>query len=935
MKSPTPTPRGNTLGAFGNDAPEKRLPLAGGLHSSALKVTLVYGLFAILWIIFSDTWLHQLVWDHDLLKIASVYKGALFVVITSLVLWVTSRHVFGQVENACRSLTAHQQELTRLQHLHAALREVNEVILRAPSREELFSKICSTLTEKGHFVMVWVGWHEPASRRLLPVAAAGNVQGYLDQIQIYTDDRPEGRGPTGTAFRENRPFICNDLLNDTVARPWHEEMSRRNYRASAVFPIRLRSEVCGTLSVYAGEPHYFRDDEVHLLEDAAANLSFALDNAERLREQVLLSEQLQAAKDKLVGAQGVAKMGSWETDIVSLLVTWSDETHHIFGTDPAKFQPDHSKFLSMIPEPDRSRVNHAFMTSLSRHEPQEVEHRLLMPDGRTKHIIERWQVFHDETGRPVRAVGTSQDVTERKLAESEMRRTHQLLTAIVDNVPEAVFVKDREGRYQLFNEGAAKLVGKTSSQVIGHNDALLFDPENVENIRSSDQAVMLSGQPSTGEELLVVGGVQRVFLTTRAPYRDADGAVIGVVGISRDITERKELEQQLLRTQRLESIGTLASGIAHDLNNSLAPVLMATDLLRMKETDQRRLELLNMIESSAQHSADLVRQVCSFAKGFSGQYIDLQVSHLIRQIEKITNETFLKTIEVRCEVPEDLWAIHGDPGQLHQVLLNLCINARDAMPEGGVLSLKAQNVHLAEEQLPRQTDNSAGPYVLIQVRDTGCGMSQDVLERIFDPFFTTKGPGKGTGLGIFTTNSIIKAHEGFIRVESRVGARSCFSLFLPASLQSHKSEVVTSPPALPRGHGECILIVDDEPSVREAAQELLSAFGYNPVTAGGGVEALEIYKNRADEIALVLTDMMMPGMDGATLIRAILDLRADARIVAGSGIQNEAMTQQAQEAGSRHFVAKPYRAQTLLPVLRDVLNAPLAEVLPRSLEPSS
>lgn len=417
-------------------------------------------------------------------------------------------------------------------------------------------------------------------------------------------------------------------------------------------------------------------------------------------------------------------------------------------------------------------------------------------------------------------------------------------------------------------------------------------------------------------------GGYRWFSARGQALWDNDGKAYRMAGSITDITERKTLEQQFLRAQRMESIGTLAGGIAHDLNNVLTPIMMSIDLLKMDEADKGKLETLATIEYSARRGADMVRQVLSFARGVDVQRLNVPLHPLLHDIEKICNETFLKNIQVRVVIPSNLWTVSGDPTQLHQVLLNLCVNARDAMPNGGVLTLSAENTTLSPHRAEPNPEAKPGPYTIIQVEDNGTGMSSGVVEKIFDPFFTTKELGKGTGLGLSTTLAIVRSHGGFIRVYSEPGHGTKFRVYLPATPDSLQDVKQHEEAELPRGDGELVLVVDDEASVRQITRQTLEAFGYRVVLASDGAEAVAVYANRWTEIALVLTDMMMPVMDGPTTIRVLLRLNPKARIIAASGLNANGGVAKAANAGVKHFLPKPYTAETILKTFRQVLHPP-------------
>jgi CheY-like chemotaxis protein len=372
----------------------------------------------------------------------------------------------------------------------------------------------------------------------------------------------------------------------------------------------------------------------------------------------------------------------------------------------------------------------------------------------------------------------------------------------------------------------------------------------------------------------------------------------------------------------MESIGTLAGGIAHDLNNVLAPILMSIELLRLELERQEKDEILDTIESSARRGAEMVGQVLSFARGVEGRRLSVQVKHLVRDVAKIASETFPRNIEIRAEVPSNLPPVLGDPTQIHQVLLNLSVNARDAMPRGGTLTFSAQNVVLDDQYAGLSPEAKPGRHVLIQVEDTGTGIPPEILEKVFDPFFTTKEPGKGTGLGLSTSLAIVRSHGGFIRAYSEPGTGSRFRVYLPAT-ESTTEPAPVADVVLPRGNGEVVLVVDDEASVRHITRQTLEAFGYRVILAGDGAEALAVYASRRTEIALVLTDMMMPVMDGPATIRVLTKMDPSVRIIAASGLTANGSVTRVANSGVRHFLPKPYTAETLLRTVREVLDAPV------------
>ncbi len=541
--------------------------------------------------------------------------------------------------------------------------------------------------------------------------------------------------------------------------------------------------------------------------------------------------------------------------------------------------------------------------------------RILLPDGMIRWVHDRGYPVRNGKGEVYRMVGTSEDITERRLAEDKLREQATLL----DKAQDAIIVRDLDHRINYWNQSAERLYGWTAAEAVGSSikDLLYRDPAS---FLESTKAVLTKGEWIGEINQWDKQGRALIVECRWTLVRDDHGNPRSILAINTDVTERKNLLQQLLRAQRMESIGTLAGGIAHDLNNVLAPIMMSIDLLRLGEMNPQRQAVLTSIEGSARRGADMVKQVLSFARGVTGQRIEVQVGELLSEIKKIIRDTFPKNIGSRSETPADLWVLQGDPTQLHQVLLNLCVNARDAMQEGGTLSLIARNLLLDEHSAEVTLEARPGPHVVIDVEDTGSGISPEVLERIFEPFFTTKELGKGTGLGLSSTLAIVKSHGGFVRVHTELGAGTRFGVYLPASTAVTPGAFTSVEPHLPRGNGELVLVVDDETAIREIAGHTLEAFGYQVLLARDGSEACSLYAAQGQDIAVVLTDMMMPVMDGPATIQALMAMNPQVRIIAASGMSSNTMVAKVFGDGVRHFLPKPYTTETLLQALRQALR---------------
>ena len=415
-------------------------------------------------------------------------------------------------------------------------------------------------------------------------------------------------------------------------------------------------------------------------------------------------------------------------------------------------------------------------------------------------------------------------------------------------------------------------------------------------------------------------GVDLIIESRLTLLRDEHGDPKSILSVNTDVTERKKIEQQFLRAQRMESIGTLAGGIAHDLNNLLAPIVMGVDLLKHFDASPRSLPVLENMARSAKRGTDLVRQVLTFARGVEGTRIAMQVLPIIREVESIAASTFPKNITIEADIATDLWLVTADPSQNNQVLLNLCVNARDAMPDGGRLDLVAKNVEIDAQYATMDHAAIPGRYVVIQVTDSGCGMPQLVIDRIFEPFFTTKELGMGTGLGLSTVLGIVRSHGGCVNVCSEPGKGSVFKVYLPALAREEGAPAVNPEVvAFSRGNGELILLVDDEDSILEVTRQTLEMFGYKVITAEDGAQAIGLYAMQRGEVAVVITDMMMPVMDGPALISALRRITPEVKIIAASGLSSKVNAARAATTGVKHFLAKPYSAEAMLRMLKTVI----------------
>ncbi len=519
-----------------------------------------------------------------------------------------------------------------------------------------------------------------------------------------------------------------------------------------------------------------------------------------------------------------------------------------------------------------------------------------------------------------RILGYCFDVTARRRAEDLVR----LQSAALQAAANAIAIADTSGRIEWINPAYTALTGYDLSDAIGHTHAeLAKSGEQGTDFYQRLWSTIKSGRVWQGELInRRKDGTTYHEEMTITPVCDAQGAIRHFVAIKQDITERKKLEARLLQTQRLESVGRLASGIAHDLNNILSPVLVAPDLLRQVVDDPRMLELLDSMEASAQRGATIVRQLLAFGRGADASRSPVSIQPLIKEMNRMMGETFPRNISRRLELWPEPLIVEGDSTQMYQLLMNLCVNARDAMPDGGDLVITLDRVEVTDAQCSAYSWTHPGPHARLTVTDHGCGIPSDLQGKIFDPFFTTKPAGHGTGLGLSTAMGITRSHRGFIELTSVVGKGTTFRVYLPLADAGVEVPAVDGVTSAPPGAGESILLTDDEEGIRKVLGEVLRRSGYEVLVASNGAEALKVLNQRAGKIRVLITDMVMPVMDGWSLIQQVRTAWPSIKIVAISGNLPDAQWSDQLRAAVDAVMLKPCGKKSLLQTVRDVLDAP-------------
>ncbi len=699
---------------------------------------------------------------------------------------------------------------------------------------------------------------------------------------------------------QNAPAIGDDFL--AYAHPDDRDRIRLTFRQTIAERASRRVEY---RLIVPGDGVRIIEAQGNVMHDEHGQTPFVLWVARDITERRLAEEQILEQAALLDEARDAICV----TDLDQRILFWNRSAERLYGWSANEALGFNANDL--LCQGDVALT--ALKTLIQRGEWHgELQHTTR---GGKRLIVEsRWTLIRaDETPKSILVINT--DITERKRAEQKIQEQ----AALLDKARDAILVCDLESRIVYWNEGATRFYGWTPEQAVGARVEELLFPQKPAEWDGIHTAVFQKGE-WIGELRQRTRGDKEVIVQCRQTLvRDATGRPTTVLHINSDITEQKEIEAQFLRTQRMESIGALAGGIAHDLNNVLGPIMMAVEVIQNDPRNPGNASLLELVAASARRGSELVKQILSFARGADGKKVALEVRHLTNEVVKLAGETFSRAIVVRSAVPDDLPMIQGDATQLHQVLLNLCVNARDAMPSGGTLTVEARTVVLQERVTPFQPQPLTGRFIELKVTDTGTGIPPEALPRIFEPFFTTKDPGKGTGLGLSTVFGIVKGHGGFLEVASELGQGTTFLIYLPGTEESTTAPQPGGEVAVTHGRNERILVVDDETVILEIARATLTAFNYQVLTAASGDAALAIFLQNPAEIDLVITDLVMPMMGGQALVDALCRIRPDIKVIAASGLipENEA----GYPAAIKSFLKKPYTTAALLTAIRTALDA--------------
>jgi PAS domain S-box-containing protein len=792
---------------------------------------------------------------------------------------------------------------------------MNQAIIRSQTREELFSQVCRIAVFSGHFKVAWVAWLDTASNLLTPTAKAG------DEAGVITAEFVNHCQCGLPVIQSGLPYVVHDLA--TVPRPaGYVNLSEiLGIAAVAAYPIRMQNQLCGVLTVGTIEAS-MHDAEAGFLEDVTLNISFALDKFAAEDRRRAAEDALNEGEQLLNSVLHSGLDGFYLVDRQGRLLQVNDAYCAMSGYTCEELLRMHVWDLECA-ESAEGVAEHTRKIILQGTDRFESCHR--RKDGQIINV-ESSVGFQELDGG--RFFCFLRDITESKRAEMALRESEERFRLVVEGAPVGILIQV-DGVFRYLNPAALAMFGaETADQIVGHPVAERIHPQNRaavnERIRLlKEQETIL---PFLEEQLFRMDGTVFVVEATaiRFMFEGRGGSIVFI----HDITERKRaehemcaLEQQFLQSQKMEAVGRLAGGVAHDFNNLLMVIQSYTEMLqdRLSIHDSLRNNTEQILKA-ADRAASLTRQLLAFSRKQVLSLTVLDLNAVVSESAKMLKRLIGEDVELRVHLAESLWAVKADFDHFSQVLMNLCVNARDAMLHGGTLTIETRNSTIGERLLDKRSDVTPGDYVLLSVTDTGAGISKDVQEQIFEPFFTTKERGKGTGLGLSTVFGIVNQSGGHVWVDSEPGKGACFTVCLPRV----RDAMIVAAPAhtegVPRG-AETLLVVEDEEALREAVCDFLGSLGYRLLAAHSGRQALAVARQHEGVIDILITDVVLPGMGGRELSQTLTGLRPNLKTIYMSGYTDDAVLQHGVRGEGVTLLQKPFSLVTLARKVREMLGS--------------
>ncbi len=735
---------------------------------------------------------------------------------------------------------------------------------------------------------------------------------------------------------DGRVYDCNRELARIIGRSHEDVLAGKVSWVDITPPEDLPideaalAEAAATGRCRPYEKHYLRPDStlvpvqvgyVLLEPDRHKSVAFILDITNRTRVEEALRES-QATLDLALRS---AQMGTWQWDVVADRRRFDDQSCRLLGLSPATFSGSAAEFFAVVHPDDREKLREAAARAIEEGAPYDPEYRTVWPDGSIHYVCARGGIARDPAGRPLRLDGIVWDISERRWAEEALRRSEAFFRSVLQISTDFWSVLDSEGRYKYLSSGSSSVVGWTEQELLGQAATERVHPGDLDRVRAS-----------LADVFAAPGRIGRV--TYRYRHRDGSWRVLdtmarnlfhdpnvrGVVVNRRDVTDQRHAEEQFQQSQKLESVGRLAGGIAHDFNNLLTIIQSCSESLKddVAAGLPAQGDLIDEIHAAGKRAAELTRQLLAFARKQEIAPVTLDLNTVVRGTERLLRRVLGEDVELLVDA-RALWNVRCDPGQVEQVILNLAVNARDAMPGGGRFVIATSNVHVDSDsdQAAQFPVEHPGDFVMLVLRDSGTGMSPEVKEHAFEPFFTTKPQGAGTGLGLATVYGIVKQSGGHINLTSELGEGTVFQIFFPRTLDTVVAGV-PSPSSTTTGGTESILVVEDDPGVREVTVRSLRAAGYRVLIAASGRDALHMDLGELRQVHLVVTDVIMPGLDGPSMVKQLVQRCSNLRVLYVSGYTQDALAERSVLGPGFEFLHKPFTPSSLLTRVRAVLDLP-------------
>jgi PAS domain S-box-containing protein len=822
----------------------------------------------------------------------------------------------------------------RLERRFRLIADVDQALIGVLSEEKIFSVVCEGLVREQGYAIAWIGTAN-SDGSITVVKSAGEAQGFLSEAPLRWDDTPEGKCPTGAAVRSGEMCVVNRMAKDPQADPWRSAAGKYGIRSVASLRIDVKKSLPLVLSLGSGREDVFDRLEREAIGAMAYCVGTALFSAKRheyfVSAKKSYGELLHSQRDGVVLIRGGLIVRANPAGARTLGYPSVEE---LLGVDASVLFPDSgsSPGISRILRPEAEDREPFLITEMQRKDGSRFEGE----------ITATWvpRSARNEEGEPKLSGPLGmlifRDVTLRTQTLEELRKERDFSAKVLDATGVLVLQIGLEGEILLFNRQCEELTGYKAVEAIGRKMTDLLLPERaVEFHREGIKDLLSGGNPVAREyALLTKTGEERVMVWNYAPIPGPAGKVESLLAAGTDITERRHLERAIIAMQKMEAVGTLAGGVAHDFNNILTGILGNLDLARKcLPSDSAAVVPIEESVRASERAAHLIRQLLEFSRRSSLERRVTDMGKVVREVVHIVSQTIDKRIEVAGSAAADLWHAKVDTNQVHQVLMNLCVNARDAILEqiddgqGGyrtadakTIWVHAENVTIGEEYRRVYPYARPGEFVVLSVTDNGVGMDEMTQRRVFEPFFTTKRLGRGTGLGLSTAYGIVKQHEGWITLESEPGTGTTFRCYFPRSMDSPEEvTAVPGPDRSSRGK-ETILFVDDEEMIRDLGVQILTMQGYRVLTAGNGPQAIEMFLAEGETVDLVLLDLTMPNMSGLEVLERIRKINPRAKVVLSSGHRADEAHSPERISGASAFLPKPYRADVLIRIVRDVLD---------------